>query len=690
VICHIRFVGLLGFAGALLLSSPKASATVGATTLFTSFEAEDGRLDGGATVRSMTGLPTQRSSPEVESSGRAFVELKGTGQSVTWTNKTHQSFTAINIRFSIPDAPEGGGTTNTLNLYVNGRLRQSVPLCSAQCWLYKNNGNKNPSAGSPYKFFDETHLFIAGAPVAPGSTITLRQDEANNATFYWIDVIDLEAPPAPLAQPDDSLSIVDFGAVADDKTVDSTAAIQHCFDAARAQKKTAWIPKGTFYLATANGLSAEGITIQGAGMWYSTIYRNCPLPSPRGMSDIIEPVTCTLKDLCFDQDASARDGPYGDGGGINIKGNGWVVDSVWVQHASSGVWGDGFNGVVKNCRMLCTWGDGINLNNGNSGNSGNNLTAENNFVRGSGDDALAINSDSSSHLMNHITMINNTTVSPWEANGLGIYGGADVLVKNNLICDAATENGLSIGVFGNGGSALESGVVEGNVILRSGDANHPGLAIGTANELHSIANVYVGDNIIKDSITKGVSLRRGTHIVIQNNHVDGANRPGFVIDSDARGSGILIGNTVSDISSGDPDSLQSTDKYTVIRPTLAASCKNALGSVGTEACTEGGLDIANISNNDYTCYSNLDLTGATTFIARVSCAGAGGTISICLYSSRGTPVGTCAVTPTGGRQSWTNVSCALSSGLTGTHDVYLVYNGTGKDLFGLEWFAFFP
>jgi len=688
-----QFLFLSGVAALLLFSAERAGATVGATTPFTSIEAEDGQLAGGATVHALTGpLPSyKRSSPENEASGRAYVELSGTGQSVTWKNTTTQSFTAINIRFSIPDAPQGGGTTNTLNLYVDGKMRQSVPLNSAQCWLYHNNGTKDPSAGSPYKFFDETHLFITGAPVAPGSSLTLQQDATNTAAFYWIDVIDLETPPAPLPQPADSLSITDFGAVANDKNTDCTASIQHCFDAARDQGKTAWIPPGTFYLGTSKGLDAKKITIQGAGMWYSTIYRNMPLPSKQGgMSDMIDPVSCTIKNLAFDQNAPARDGPYGDGGGINIKGSDWLVDSVWVQHTSSGVWGDGFRGTVQNCRMLSTWGDGINLNNGNSGNDGENLTARNNFVRGTGDDCLAINSDVTSHLMQHITFINNTSVAPWEANNLGIYGGNDILVKDNLLSDASTECGLSVGVFGNGGSPLESGTVVGNVIIRAGDHNHGALGIGTDNEIHSIANVYVGNNTIKDPITRGIALRKGVHIVIENNHVDGGGKPGFVVESMAAGSGIFNGNTASNISTGDPDLLKSNEKYAVVRSTSAAGYKNSAGHPVTETCSEGGQDISSLNNGDVTLYPALDLDGTTTFIARVASGGAGGTISVYLDNDTGTPVGICTVSPTGGYQSWADVSCTLPAAITGTHDVYLVFNGTGANLFSVKWFAFSP
>jgi hypothetical protein len=654
-----------------------------------SFEAESGILAAGATLRAMSKSMIQRSNPEREASGRAFVELKGRGQSVTWVNRTGQSFTAVNLRFSIPDAPNGGGSSNTLNLYVNGVFRQSVSLSSAQCWLYQNNRNKNPAGGKPYKFFDETHFFIKGAPLTPGSALSFRQDPTNTAAFYWLDVVDLETPPPPLPRPANSLSIADFGAVANDASKDSTKSIQRCFDAAAREKKIAWIPAGTFYLTTADGLNAKEITIQGAGMWYSSIYRNVPLPHAGGTPDIIDPVSCTIKDLLFDQNAPARDGDYGDGGGINIKGSHWLVDRVWVQHTSSGVWGDGSNGAVTNCRMLSTWGDGINLNNGNTGNDGNDLTAENNFVRGSGDDGLAINSDASSHQMNRVTLVNNTSVAPWGANGLGIYGGKDIVVKDNLIMDAATESGLSIGVFGDNGAMLESGSVQGNVILRSGDKDHPGLSIGTGGERNSIQNVYVGSNLIQNPITRGVAIRKGTNIVIQNNRVDGGRMPGYVIEPEAQGSGIFVGNQAMNISTGAPDTLKSTERYRVIVPVTATAYRYMFGNIFAEACSEGGRNITRLTNGSYTSYPAVSFAGVGGFTARVS-GKEGGTISVYLDQPKGTPIATCAVPATGGAQKWTDVSCPVTAP-EGSHEVFLVYSGkSNTELFDIQWFAFVP
>ena len=133
--------------------------------------------------------------------------------------------------------------------------------------------------------------------------------------------------------------------------------------------------------------------------------------------------------------------------------------------------------------------DGINLNNGNGAagnNTGNNLTAQNNFIRGSGDDGIAINSAAgTSAQMNAPKVINNTIVAPWWANNLGIYGGTNILVQDNLLMDSVKEYGLSVGTFGSGPawSSLQSGVVKGNVLVRCGSYGgygfpYAGLGIG--------------------------------------------------------------------------------------------------------------------------------------------------------------------------------------------------------------------
>src|SRR5271163_1537270 len=116
----IKFLGVFIIAIAVNCCNTNAYA-VGATTPFTTVEAESGSLAGGATVVSLTSPPTTEfSSPQLEASGHAYIALTGTGQSVTLTNNTGHTITAINVRECIPDSATGGGITATLDLYVNG------------------------------------------------------------------------------------------------------------------------------------------------------------------------------------------------------------------------------------------------------------------------------------------------------------------------------------------------------------------------------------------------------------------------------------------------------------------------------------------------------------------------------------------------------------------------------------------
>src|SRR5205085_7438767 len=100
----------------------------------------------------------------LEASGHAYVQLTGTNQYVQWTNNTGHNITAINVRACIPDTSGGGGTTATLNLYVNGTFRQTLTLSSKQTWLYEGNNNyqgndQNPADGNPRVFWDDMHTF---------------------------------------------------------------------------------------------------------------------------------------------------------------------------------------------------------------------------------------------------------------------------------------------------------------------------------------------------------------------------------------------------------------------------------------------------------------------------------------------------------------------------------------------------
>jgi hypothetical protein len=565
----------------LLFVANNAGATVGATTSFVSVEAETGLLGGGAGMIYLTNAPTtQYSSPQLEASGHAYVALTATGQSVTITNTTGTNVTAINLRSCIPDAPAGGGITNTIDLYVNGVFRQAFGVSSLQNYAYNGGSNygsttdKNPADGDPRNFWNDTHYFVAGAPITNGDTITFQMDSSNTAAFYYIDVIDLENP-VQIAQPPAGtfLSITTYGAVPNSPTTDNTSFINSCFSSARSQGKIAWIPPGVWYInATKGGLNGTGITISGAGPWYSTIYRFTPAGNTQGEANIITTTSCTVENLALDCDASTRLGTDNNGA-VNSAGNNWVVNNVWIQHATSSFWCAGNGGIAENCRTLSTWADGGNFNNQQSGNGiGMNLTYSNNFVRGTGDDGMAVNSVNYNvngtttnyyTMMSNITYVNNTAIDPWGGHNLSAYGGINVVFKNNLLTDSSWESGLSIGQFGPNGSPTMSAVVTGNVLLRCG-ANcysQQQAAFGFGGPYTAYGptmNVYCASNTISNSLYAAVVVQPATNFVFEYNTIttpgldgiDVLNGPGYLVLNDNTVTGVNSGRSAYKSSAG--------------------------------------------------------------------------------------------------------------------------------------------
>ncbi len=698
-----------------ILAGNRASATVGATTPFISYEGENGLPGGGAAIVALTAAPTDPySSPQLEASGHAFIELTNTGQSVTWTNNTGQNITAINLRSCIPDAPTGGGITSTIDLYVNGTFRQAFPVNSLQNYCYEGtnyNGqaDKNPMDGNPRGFWNDTHAFITNGPVTPGSTLTFQKDAANSAAFYYIDVVDLEAPPPPLTQPANSLSILSYNAVSNNPSVDNTAAFSSCFAAAQSQGMSVWIPPGTYYISAINGgLNPSGITIEGAGPWYSTIYRMTPNNNNQGVANIINAVSCTLENVSLDCNSVSRAG-NNNNGAVDFSGNNWVVNNVWIQHVTSSFWCAGMNGIAENCRTLTTWADGGNFNNVQSANRiGMNLTYSNNFVRGTGDDAMAINSVGKNVFgnntyyyttMSNIVYVNNTAIGAWGGKGIGIYGGINDLVTNNLLCDTARYIGLGVGRFGVNGSDLLSAKVMGNVVLRCGGNGYSqqqqALMIGNGGDgqnAGSVINVYCASNTVIDAMYGGASFTASSNIVFQYNTIISPGQAGIIagppFGGSTSGNAIVYSNTVTGLKAEQPAlTNMAGPSYAVIRPVTAADYLNASG-VTTEPCAEGGQDLTGIQAGDWSAYNGIMLSNANTFVARVASVGNGGNIEVHLDSPTGTLLAICAVPGTGGAQTYVNAYANIVA-TNGNHGIYLVYTGGSGSLFNVEYFSFF-
>ncbi len=582
----------------------QAFATAGARTPFVTLEAEAGTLQGGAIIRSITpGMPVPTvATLELEASGHSLVELKDEGDSVSWVNDTGITANALVIRASIPDAPTGGGITATINLYVDGVFRQAITLSSTQSWVYRGS-TTNPDdpngGGMPYHFYNEDRVRLTGAPIAAQSTITLRKDADNAATVYDIDCIDLENVPPALTQPADSLSIVDYGADPSFST-DSTIAIQNTVDAARAQGKSVWIPPGTYMTNSlaSGGLDFTGVTVNGAGMWYSMLYRQVPLPPPvtPWRSNILVGSGTTLRDISIDSDAIYRGVGGGGGGdyGINAKGaGGWLIERIWVMHCDAN-WLSGTNGIIRDSRIADSWADGINLNNGNRPDPdkvGLNLTVQNCFVRGAGDDGIATYSDGGANgdnsQMDGTKILNNTSVAPWWANGIRIAGGKNVQVMDNLVNSVSANNGMEISVFGNTGQPLESATVRGNILIGGGGWNgtdRHGVHIGSPASTSLFPNAYtvvtISDNAIRDSLRAGLKVGATyENVSVWNNTIDHPANQGIWIASGVTGTGSFSMNSVSNLLEGQmPFQNDSPGTFTATLTGMAWQSKRVQGS----------------------------------------------------------------------------------------------------------------
>ncbi|MFI7231659.1 carbohydrate-binding protein [Nonomuraea angiospora] len=96
----------------------------------------------------------------------------------------------------------------------------------------------------------------------------------------------------------------------------------------------------------------------------------------------------------------------------------------------------------------------------------------------------------------------------------------------------------------------------------------------------------------------------------------------------------------------------------------------------------GGQTLGFIENGDWAGYSNVATAGAKTFSARVSSAGAGGTIQVRSGSATGTLLGSVSVPSTGGWETFQNVSTTLTGSATGP--LFLVFTGGSGYLFDID------
>jgi hypothetical protein len=391
---------------------------------FAEYEAEDGITDG-------TILGPSRTFGEVaaEASGRRAVRLDATGESVRITPQYPAN--SIVVRYSIPDSADGQGFWSTLGVYVDGELRARLNVTSRYAWTYGAFGNSrpnDPAQGTPHHFFDESHALIGDVPA--GATVMLRKDAEDSAAHYDIDLVDLEQVGPPLTRPNGYISVTDCGATPNDDSDDS-AAIQHCVDEARGQNRGLFIPQGSFR-SLAAPISVAGITIRGAGMWYSTVYGYNARFDCWGND-------CKYYDFGVFGDTVVRDDASAE---TNFGGNGSsgvLLENIWMEHSKTGYWtGANTDGlIIRGSRIRNLYADGVNLFKGTK-----NSVVENTHLRNTGDDALAAWSPADGAANSNNVFRHDFVQLPWMANCFGLYGGADSRIEDSVCADVVQYPGI--------------------------------------------------------------------------------------------------------------------------------------------------------------------------------------------------------------------------------------------------------
>ena len=423
-----------GLAGvAVLAATPAFAATAtggnGASLPYTEVLAQNSPTTGTVIGPSYT-----QGQLADEAVGRKAVTLagNGSGQSVTFT--TPVTTNSIDFRYSIPDSSDGSVYTAPLSLYINGVKQTDFTLTNAYSWYYGSYPFVNtPGSGTPMHFFDEVHrLFSTTYPA--GTTFKLEVDSEDTASSYTINLADFENVAAPLTQPSGSVSVVSEGA--DPTGVnDSTNAFNAAITAA-GSGGTVWIPQGTYNIP--GHIIVNNVTVEGAGMWYSTVTGTAP--GFYGNSAPNASTNVHLSNFAIFGNVQIRDDSAqvnGIGGAMSNS----TVSNIWIEHMKVGAWMDGpmTNLTFSGMRIRDTTADGINLHGGVTSS-----TITNSSIRNTGDDGIALWADSSIGADSGDVISNNTLQQQQLANGIAVYGGNNNTVTGNLVEDTGINQGGGI------------------------------------------------------------------------------------------------------------------------------------------------------------------------------------------------------------------------------------------------------
>ncbi len=550
----------------LIIYSGPARARTGADMPWTTYEAEDMTTSG-----TILGPRYEPFLVETESSGQKCVKLVDPGEYIEFVVQSPAN--AMVVRYSLPDSVNGGGITSSLGLYQNGKFIKKQFLTSHYSWLYgKYPFTNDPKAGKPRNFYNEFRL--KDLTLARGDVIRLQKTDPD-APYCIVDLVDLEDVAPPLPAPAGSISVAEFGASGKGEA-DDTEALRNCIAAALKQGKIVWVPAGDYKL-TGDIILPSNVTIQGAGMWYTTFIGDDGLYNQpnRRVRFKLTGNHIHLADFAIIGKLNYRNDSEPNDGIVGAHCENSTISRIWVEHTKVGMW---FyvcsNLVVDGCRLRDTLADGINFC-----VDTRNSVVQNCTTRNTGDDCFAMwpAPSDQSFVQQAPSPGSNvfrrcTGQLPFLANGGAIYGGANNQIEGCRFTDISPGCGILISTTFP--TSDESGKIDNNFsgttvvrdcdLIRSGGYDHDWAwraAFQLCMDRRSISGVDISNINIRDSLSDGLSIvapgsqhGQGTlsnvrlaNVNIPNYGIGTASRHGLWVRDDARGSVTILNSKIADV-----------------------------------------------------------------------------------------------------------------------------------------------
>lgn len=491
---------------------------------------------------------------EMESTHQTCVKLEGGG--FVEFAATAPANTMV-IRFSLPDAPQGGGLSDTLTLYRGAEKLADIALSSRFAWAYGDYPfTNNPADGKPRHFYDEVRL--KGLALKKGDV--LRLVKTGTAPTCILDLVDLEQVAPPLPRPEGALSLADFGRVG--QGGDDTEALRALLTAAAAQGKHAYVPPGDYRLTGDIDLPSH-VTLQGAGMWHTTFVGDEDLypHAGRRLRFKLTGEDSHLADFALDGKLKYRNDNEQNDGIFGAGGRNCTISRLWIEHTKVGMWFYLCRGIrIEGCRLRNLFADGINLC-----VDTRDCVIENCTARNTGDDCFAIwPAPADQGFVQSAPMPGGNIIRrctgemPWLAQGAAIYGGHANRIEDCRFTDIGSGCGILISTtFPTADDKTDNNfsgttVVENCVLQRCGGYDHGWTwraALQIALHRKSIAGLLIRDLHIDDSLSEGFTIvvppdavgprtltdTRLERVIIRNSAIATPGRADVAIDAKASG-----------------------------------------------------------------------------------------------------------------------------------------------------------